>query len=422
MTSTKPRLVHVTTTDVSLDWLLSPQLTAFREEGFNVTAVSAPGPHVEAIEELGIRHVPIRSFTRRMDPFADIRAARELHGVLGDIGPHILHTHNPKPGVIGRIVGRRRGVPVVVNTVHGLYTQPSDHPARRGAVYAAEAVAMRFSDVELVQNIEDVRTLRQLGAPRDKLIHLGNGIDLSRFSRSTSTRARGLRLRRTLGISPDAVVIGIVARLVHEKGYPEFFAAVDDLKRAGYETAEFVVVGPHEPGKSDSVDREMIRRAEKNGVHFLGQRNDLQDIYPAFDIFVLPSHREGFPRAAMEASAMGVPIIATDIRGCRQVVSDGFTGTLVPVKDSRALARAIAQLIDSPGTRNAMSIAATRRAKLRFDQNKVIELTLSVYRNQLRAAGFVGPQPEPIINLRYTNSISLVDTPASKRDAVDAAA
>jgi glycosyltransferase involved in cell wall biosynthesis len=422
MTSTTPRLVHVTTTDVSLDWLLSPQLAAFREEGFEVTAVSAPGPHVDAIEELGIRHVPIRDFTRRMDPFADMRAARELHGVLGELEPHILHTHNPKPGVIGRIVGRRRGVPVVVNTVHGLYAQPTDRRTRKTAVYAAEAVAMRFSDIELVQNIEDLRTLRQLGAPREKLIHLGNGIDLSRFNRSTGSRARGLRWRRSIGIAPDAVVVGIVARLVYEKGYREFFAAVDDLRRAGYDTAEFVVVGPMEDGKADVVDDAMIHGAKANGVHFLGQQDSLEDLYPAFDIFVLPSHREGFPRAAMEASAMGIPIIATDIRGCRQVVSDGFTGTLVPVGDSRALARAIAQLIDSPGTRHAMSIAATRRAKLRFDQNKVIDLTLGVYRNQLRAAGFVGPQPEPIINLRYADSISLVDTPASKRAAAETAA
>lgn len=417
-----PRLVHVTTTDISIDWLLSPQLQAFIEEGYDVTTVSAPGPHVAAIREAGIRHVPIRSFTRSMDPLSDLRAARELAGVLADVQPHILHTHNPKPGLIGRLMGHRRGVPIVVNTVHGLYAQPTDRLRRKGAVYAAEALALRFSDMELVQNEEDVTKLRQLGAPRNKLVHLGNGIDLDRFSRTPTNRARGMRLRRSLGIGSETIVIGTVARLVWEKGYRELFDAVEDLRRAGYEDIKVLVVGPMEPGKAGAVDVGSIDRMRDLGVEFLGQRTDVETIYSALDLLVLPSHREGVPRSAMEASAMGVPVIATDIRGCRQVVDDGVTGLLVPVGRSRPLARAIVQLASAPGTRSAMSQAAVRRAHKHFDQNRVIDLTLDVYKRQLQAAGFVSGQPEPVINLRYEDSISLVEDAASKLEAAIEAA
>ncbi len=417
-----PRLVHVTTTDISIDWLLSPQLQAFIEEGYDVTTVSAPGPHVAAIREAGIRHVPIRSFTRSMDPLSDLRAARELASVLADVQPHILHTHNPKPGLIGRLMGHRRGVPIVVNTVHGLYAQPTDRLRRKGAVYAAEALALRFSDMELVQNEEDVTKLRQLGAPRNKLVHLGNGVDLDRFSRTATNRARGMRLRRNLGIGPDTIVVGTVARLVWEKGYRELFDAIEDLQRAGYRDIKVLVVGPMEPGKAGAVDVASIDRMRDLGVEFLGQRTDVETIYSALDLFVLPSHREGVPRAAMEASAMGVPVIATDIRGCRQVVDDGTTGLLVPVGRSRPLARAIVQLASAPGTRSAMSQAAVRRAHKHFDQNRVIDLTLDVYKRQLQAAGFVSGQPESVINLRYEDSISLVEDAASKLEAAIEAA
>lgn len=231
-----------------------------------------------------------------------------------------------------------------------------------------------------------------------------------------------MSLRRSLGIKADAVVVGMVARMVWEKGYRELFAAIDDLARAGYDGIEFVIAGPTEPHKSGAVDAETIGRMKAKGVHILGERRDVENIYAAMDICVLPSHREGVPRTAMEASAMGVPMVASDIRGNRQVVADGMTGHLVPVGESRALARAIAQLVVAGPTRRAMGEAGVRRARQRFDQNRVIDLTLGVYRSQLRAAGLVGAHSEPVINLRYNDSISLVETAASKSDEASRAA
>ena len=129
----RPVLVHLTTTDMSLDWLLGPQLRAFGEAGYDVIGMSAPGPHVHAIEAMGVRHVPVPAFTRSNDPVQDLRAFRQLVGLLRDLRPDILHTHNPKPGVLGRVAGRLTRVPLIVNTQHGLYAQPSDTWKRRKA-------------------------------------------------------------------------------------------------------------------------------------------------------------------------------------------------------------------------------------------------------------------------------------------------
>src|SRR5580692_1749654 len=124
------RLVHVTTVDMSLVLLLGPQLRAFAEAGMEVIGVSAPGPFVPRLESWGIRHVPLRHATRSAALGKDLLALVELWRLFRRLQPDIVHTHNPKPGVYGRLAARVAGVPVVVNTVHGLYATPTDPPIR----------------------------------------------------------------------------------------------------------------------------------------------------------------------------------------------------------------------------------------------------------------------------------------------------
>src|SRR5262245_38258736 len=171
-----PTVAHLTTVDLSLRFLLLAQLRGARDAGYDVLGISAPGPWVAELEAEGIRHVALASSTRAADPLADLRAARELWSVLKRERPTVLHTHNPKPGVYGRVLGRLGGVPIVVNTVHGLYATETDPVAKRAVVYGLEALASRFSDVELVQNIEDLSLLRRLGLTGHTRF-LGNGVD-----------------------------------------------------------------------------------------------------------------------------------------------------------------------------------------------------------------------------------------------------
>ena len=415
------RLLHVTTTPISLDWLLGPQLDAFVAAGYDVVTASAPGPHARAMEQRGITHHELSAFTRSVDFGSDVRAAAQCKSLLDEVQPDILHTHNPKPGVIGRIVGRWSRVPIVVNTVHGLYAQKADPLARRAAVYGLERLAAAHSDAELVQNIEDVETLCSLGVPKERVHLLGNGIDLDAFTPNRQ-RARAARCRRIqLGIPLTTPIVGMVGRLVWEKGYGEFFDAVKILRRQFNSTEiAFVVVGPTESGPN-AVDAETRAfMTKEHGVHFLGEQHDVASILSMFDVFALPSHREGFPRAAMEASAMGMPVIATDIRGCRQVVDHGTTGLLVSAKKPHHLALAIERLTRMPVLRAEMGRAARRKAIEAFDQQRVIEITLDVYEQLLASKSMSAPVPnyptEPEIPW-YLDSIDLVERDASNRDA-----
>jgi glycosyltransferase involved in cell wall biosynthesis len=379
-----PRLVHLTTTDMSLDWLLRPQLEAFADAGFEVIGMSAPGPHVAALEASGIQHVALPSLTRTMAPLQDLRAVRDIHRELRRLRPAVVHTHNPKPGVLGRIAARGAGVPVVVNTVHGLYALPEDGLAKRAVVYGLERLAGACSDAELLQNPEDLQTLRRIGVPHAKLSVLGNGIDLERFDPSSGDGAGRARIRASMGIDDSTVVIGVVGRLVWEKGYATVFEAADAMRA---HDCRFVVVGPDEPEKAGALTAADRAEAERRGVVFLGRRDDMVDVYSAFDAYVLASHREGYPRSAMEASAMGLPVVATNIRGCRQVVADGVTGRLFEVDDTPGLVHALTPLVTDEVRRRRMGDAARRRAVEHFDDRDVIATTLRTYEWLMSGAG-----------------------------------
>lgn len=370
------KVAHLTTVDSSLRYLLMPQLRATRDLGWETIGMSAPGPDVAYLESEGIRHIPLHSSTRSFSARSDLKAALELRRVLQIEKPDLLHTHNPKPGLYGRVLGRLSRTPMVVNTVHGLYATENDSIAKRALVYGLEWLAAQFSDAELVQSIEDVEVMRRLHIGREsKRFHLGNGVDLSRFVGRDTSDANA-RIREELGIPLGAVVVGCVARLVAEKGIPELIEAWED-RSADY---SLVLVGPEDPHKVDALDPGTISRAMDGGVHVLGHREDVPDLYASWDLFALPSHREGFPRAAMEAAASGLPIVATDIRGCREVVDNGINGLLIPVGDPSALRDAIDGLVTEADRRLEMGRRGREKALQEFGEDALVARVLDAYR------------------------------------------
>jgi glycosyltransferase involved in cell wall biosynthesis len=372
------RVAHLTTVDSSLWYLLRPQLMAVIAAGGQAYGISAAGPWVATLEAAGVRHIALRSSTRGWSLTSDVKAAVELWRILRRERFDVLHTHNPKPGLYGRVVGRLAGTPVVVNTNHGLYV--ADPGIRRAVLLALEGIAARFSDAELVQNEEDLAVLTRWRLNRRRRTRLlGNGVDLGRFrppSGDDDGVAERTAARAGFGARPDQIVIGIVGRLVAEKGYPELFEAAAELG----EPYLVVVIGPDDPDKADALPSDQVEAATRSGVRFLGLRDDVELLYRGMDLFVLPSHREGFPRAAMEAAASGLPVVASDVRGCRQVVEHGVTGLLVPVRDPGRLAAAVRTLGSDPARRAVMGAAAAQRARMRFDEQHVVQLVLDTYR------------------------------------------
>ena len=378
MRSGPVRVAHITTIDLSLRYLLLNQLRYLQSRGYEVTGISAPGPDVPALEAAGIRHLAV-PMTRRMTPGADFRALLQLVSLLRREQFDIIHTHNPKPGLIGQIAARLAGVPIVVNTIHGLYFHEQSPWLRRTVFSSLEHVAAMCSDRILSQSREDVDTLLALRVCRPDVIrHLGNGIDISRFLPGIVPPDVVARERASLNLG-DGPVVGFVGRLVAEKGLPELLEAAA-IVRARVPSVRFLIVGPADDKKADALSPETARTYGVADIcRFVGMRNDMPLMFALMDVFALPSHREGVPRSPMEASAMGVPSVVTDVRGCREVVEHERTGLIVPVKSPTALAQGILRMLEQPDDARSWGRAARELAETRFDERRIFEIVAEEY-------------------------------------------
>lgn len=371
-------VVHLATSDMAVRYLLLDQLRFLASQGYDVSAICAAGPHAEAVRAVGI---PVRAvrLTRRISPLDDAIAFVQLLRLMRRLRPDVVHTHTPKASLLGQWAARLVGVRHRVHTIHGLYFPGHMRPGRRWFYAWLERLQMTPAHIVLSQNSEDLETAarERLCDPR-RLRFLGNGIDLERFH----PRNRELRdaTRAVIDIGPDQLVVGMVGRLVREKGYLELFEAASIVQGALPGKVTFLVIGGAEPGKADALtDADVARWRLGDTVRLLGHRDDLPALIGAMDILVLPSHREGFPRVLMEAAATGLPTVATDIRGCREAVVDGVTGTLVPLRNPGALADAILRMLSDAMLRERYGLAARQLAEERFDQRSVFQRVADAY-------------------------------------------
>lgn len=389
------KIAHITTIDMALRYLLLNQLRAARDAGYEVVGISSPGPERLTLEAAGIRHIPV-AISRRLTPLRDLVSLWRLYRVLRAERFTVVHTHTPKPGLLGQLAARMAGVPVIVNTIHGFYFHDGMHPAWRRFYIAVEKVAARNSDVILSVNREDVQTAisERICAP-GKITYIGEGIDVVRFD-PDQVNPESVQMRRVELRLPEGVpVVGFVGRQVREKGLLDLFAAAR-LVRERVPHAHFLFIGPIDDAKADAVYPE---EADAFGIadvsRFTGMRLDLPELYALMDVLALPSHREGFPRAPLEASAMRVPCVVTDIRGCREAVEDRRNGLVVPLFDEDALAAAIVALLMDPELAASMGAAGRELALERFDERLVFRRVLAEYTRLLQEKDIQTPQIAP---------------------------
>ncbi|MDX1649974.1 MAG: glycosyltransferase family 4 protein, partial [Myxococcota bacterium] len=354
--------------------LLRSQLRALVRAGFAVDVICGPGALVDALAADGFRVHVVRN-SRRLDPAADLRTLRAYVSLFRRERYDLVHTHNPKVNLLASLAARVAGVPRVVSTVHGLYSHEGQGALARRVWRGFEAASARLADLVLCQSVEDVRTARwDRVVPDERLRPLGNGIDLTRFHPGRLGREDRDALRRRLGVAPGERVVGFVGRLVREKGVVELVEAA-----AQQRGLRLWLIGPDERGaKADALRPEDLAGAPH--VTWLGLQRDMPPLYAALDVAALPSWREGFPRSLLEAAAMGRPIVATRIRGCREAVEDGRTGLLVPVRRPAALREALGVLLADPARRRRMGRAARLRAEEAFDEEAVFERIVRAYR------------------------------------------
>lgn len=366
------RVVFGVTIPITAASFLRVQMGQMASRGWDVHLVSSPGSALDELAQaLGVT-VHALPMAREPRPLRDGSALGAWIRLLRKLRPDLVVASTPKAGLLGMLAARFAGVPHRVYHLRGLRAQGL-HGALRAVSLASERVTIRNATDVLCDSPSLLDELRALGLlRRDQGVVLGAGsccgIDVTRFRPPSCEERETARLG--LGLPSEAVVIGFVGRLTEDKGVAELLTAVEGLAAAD-PRVHLVLAGPNEAGPDLEARLATIEASPR--VHIVGPVSDPRLVYWATDIFALPSYREGFPIAPLEAQACGLPVVTTTATGCRDAVQPGVTGITIEPRDASALADALRTLIDDPGMRLQFSADARLRTVHDFTDASVVQ-------------------------------------------------
>ena len=358
---------------------------ALHQAGHEVLLISPPGEYGARLRALGLRWEPVPMDRRSLNPLREAAVLAHLWRLFRRERPDLVHGFTIKCAVYGSLAARLAGVPARVNAVTGMGYVFTSTDAKARALRPLVRLLMRAAldgrDARLIlQNPDDVAVFEQarLVAPGQIRLIPGSGVDCVRFAPGESVGR---------GHAPDADTppfrVLLAARLLWDKGLAEFVDAARRLHGEG-RAIDFLLAGDPDPGNPAAVPEATVNGWVDEGLlQWLGHVDDMPALLRSVDVAVLPSYREGLPKGLIEAAACGLPLVTTDVPGCREVVADGIDGLRVPVRDAAALAAAIARLHDDPALASRLGAAARARALAEFDEQIVIARTLAVYREVL---------------------------------------
>jgi len=311
-----------------------------------------------------------------LNPFADWRTLTRFVRLMRALKPDLLFASMIKPVVYGLIAAKIAGVARRAAMIEGLgyaFTESAEETmaarAKRAVVHlaarAAYGLALRFADTVIFLNGDDRDAFAALGLTRAKhciAIVNGTGVDLDHFAPAP--------------MPEGPITFLMIARLLRDKGVYEYVEAARMVKRARPE-ARFVLVGPFDPNPAAVTPGQVESWVRQGVIDYQGALDDVRPAIAAAHVFVLPSYREGCPRAVLEAMAMGRPVITTDVAGCRETVAEGVNGLRVPARDACSLEHALVRLANDNGARIAMGAQGISIVRSKFAQTSVSRETLN---------------------------------------------
>lgn len=326
---------------------------------------------IAALERRGLP-VHVIQMERSVSPLRDMRAVARLYALMKRGRFDIVHAHSSKAGFLGRAAARCAGVPCIVYSPHAFYFYKGIKGT--SAFYLmVERMAAKITDtiVAVSRGEESIARDFKVCNAR-KLVTIENGVDPAEFNVKVDVRAK----MSELGIREGSNVVGMVGRVCEQKGYEYFLRAAHDVIEH-FPRAVFVLVGQ---GVEDAKARRLVSDLKiSENVILAGHRNDVAELCALFDVLILPSIWEGMPYVLLEAMAMGVPVIASDIPGVREVVIDNETGLLFPAGDVAVLSRKIVSILSDKERGKIMSEAGRRRVKNRYRVDDKIEALARLY-------------------------------------------
>jgi glycosyltransferase involved in cell wall biosynthesis len=388
MAAKAPRLLFFVTEDWYFCSHRLPIAIAAKQAGFDVWVLTREMAHGDVIRNAGLKLFHIALTRGGHNPLGELAVLARAVRAYRQIRPDIAHHVAMKPVIYGSIAARLNGVGGVVNALGGLGYMFTSKDAvarllRPLAEFWLRIGLQRKASVTLLQNPDDLDLLCTHGIVRREDVRLipGSGVDTHRF--------------QPVPPPSGAVTVVLAARMLRDKGVVEF---VEAARQLGGNSAKvrFVLVGDPDPSNPASLSEQQLRDwVTQDIVEWWGWREDMAKVYQSAHIACLPSYREGFPKSLQEAAACGLPIVTTDVPGCREVIRDGRNGILVPSRDAAALAQALESLIANSALRASMGQASREIAEETFSITNIVALTLETYRHLLPAGQALPENPSP---------------------------
>ncbi len=360
--------------------------TAAVARGYQVAVACPPGPAVAAIVSAGAEHIPFPVVRRSANLFRELHSLLSIWRAIGRFRPRLVHLITSKPILYGGACCRLLGIPSV-SAVSGLGYLFVTSSLRARLLRAIVKAGYRFAlngrrSFIVFQNRDDLQLFRSSGiVTHDRVVMIpGSGTDLAGF--------------RQQPLPAGPVIVVLPARMIRDKGVLEFIAAARILRAKGVD-AVFRLLGDPDPGNPTTLtDSDLRELAREGAVEWHPHRPDIAAALAKAHIIALPSYREGFPKALIDAAAAGRAVVTTDVPGCRDAIVEGGTGLLCAPRNAEDLANVLGPLIASRDLQLRMGQAARRHAEANFDVNKVTLSHLDLYASALKGESRNGTDPQ----------------------------
>lgn len=375
------KIIRITTSSGSLRSLLKGQLR-FMNQHYEIIGVATSGIGIDQVREReGIQTIAI-DMTRHISPIQDLIATYKLYKLIKKEEPFAVHTHTPKAGTLGMLASRLAGVKHRLHTIAGMPLLV-EKGIKRKILNVVEKFTYKNATVVLPNSngLYNIIIEKKLAKP-EKLKVIGNGssngINTTHFNSINISDEDKRNLRGSLNYSDDDIIFIFIGRLVKDKGTNELIQAFCELNGANNK-CKLLLVGLYEQ-HMDPLNKNTSDLIESNdAINFVGRQADVRPYLAISNVLTFPSYREGFPNVVLEAGAMGLPSIVTNINGCNEIIEDQFNGLIIPVRDVESLLTAMKFMINNPDKRKRMASNARTKIVSNYEQDYVWNEILKLY-------------------------------------------
>ena len=386
------KLIRITTVPISFKVLLKGQLRFMASNGFDVKGVSSEGEELKEVRENEGIVMEAINMSRKITPFQDLKSLWEMWNFLRKEKPQIVHTHTPKAGIIGMLAARLAGVPHRLHTVAGLPLMEATGIKRKILNFVEKltysSATRVYPNSKGLYNFILQNNFTQ--SNKLKIIANGssNGINTTFFSPAQVSEIEKITLREKLNIQPDDFVFVFVGRIVSDKGINELIKAFSELQTAKNNELtgiKLLLVGGLE-SYLDPLNPETLAEINQNkDIISVGFQQDVRPFFAISNVLAFPSYREGFPNVVMQAGAMGLPNIVSDINGCNEIIVEGKNGLIIPPKNVEKLKEKMLTLAKDKNLYTKLKGNSRRMIENRYEQSVVWNALLEEYEGLLQS-------------------------------------